>query len=294
MKTVKASMELQIHLVKAFTQDKTQGNPAGVILDANGLTDEQMMGVSAELGFSESAFVQHSNKADFKIRFFTPTQEVDLCGHATIATFYTLFKTGRIALEGVEHLTKTQESKAGILPVTIHEDGLIVMTQPQPVYGEIVKDMSEIAALLGLVTTDIDDRYPTQTVSTGSPKLLIPLKSRKALLAIRPNFAGIAVYCQRHGIKGFYPFTSETIDESADFHTRQFNPLAGIDEDPITGVAAGALGAYAAQYALLPKTKIVIEQGYSMNKPGKIYVEISGTVTVGGYATLFGQKTVVL
>lgn len=280
------------YLVKAFTQNKNEGNPAGVVLDADNLSDGQMIKISADLGFSESAFVQNSSNAEFRIRFFTATQEVDLCGHATIAAFHTLLETHNIPLAEAKSITLTQETKAGILPVMIYADGLIVMSQTQPVFGESATTSTEIAQLLGITEADFVSGMPIQSVSTGSPKLMIPVRSRKLLFAIQPDLEGIVRYCQSHNMKGFYPFTTDTIAKDADFHARQFNPLAGIDEDPITGIAAGALGAYACKYKLLQKPRCIIEQGTIMHKPGRMYVEINDEVTVGGYAVTFGTKEV--
>ncbi|HYD35747.1 MAG TPA: PhzF family phenazine biosynthesis isomerase [Vitreimonas sp.] len=285
-------MSLTVKLVKAFTRNQAEGNPAGVVLDANSLTDEQMLEISAQLGFSESAFVQKSDQADFKVRFFTPTQEVDLCGHATIATFHALVEANVIDVDGKDSVTIIQESKAGLLSVTVYKDGLIVMTQPQPEFFQIIDDNDKVASLLALKSEDLDLAYPTQAVSTGSPKLMIPIKSREQLFAIQPQLKEIAEYCKQHGVKGFYPFTTDPIDHDSDFHARQFNPLAGINEDPITGVAGGALGAYAVHHHLSNKNTFVIEQGYIMNKPGKIYVEIDNEVRVGGYAVTFGTSNI--
>lgn len=256
-------MKIKAILVKAFTKDKSQGNPAGVVLDADNLSDEQMLKISAELEFSESVFVQKSGRADFKLRFFSATQEVNLCGHATIAAIYALWKMGKIKGDSA-----TIETKAGVLSVEVQKDGLIVMTQAASQFGEITNNRKEISRLLNISENEILD-YPIQIVSTGTPKLMIPVNSLETLFEIKPDLEGIRKYCQNNAVKGFYPFTFETIEKDSDFHARQFNPLAGIDEDPITGVAAGALGAYVVKYKLLNKNKFIIEQGYCMNRGGK-------------------------
>ncbi|MFA6193631.1 MAG: PhzF family phenazine biosynthesis isomerase [Parcubacteria group bacterium] len=275
-------------LVKAFTKDKAQGNPAGVIFDADKLLDNQMIEISKELGFSESAFIIKSDKAKFGIRYFSPTQEVDLCGHATVAAIYALFKERKIYL-GSEKSKIIIETKAGIFPIEINKDGLIVMTQAEPQFWEDIHSKNEIANLLGISIEEIMD-YPIQTVSTGTPKLMVGVNSLETLFKIKPDLEGIKAYCKEHLVKGFYPFTSETQEKDSDFHARQFNPLAGIDEDPITGVAAGALGAYIMKHKILDKKSFVIEQGYCMNKSGKMYVSIDDKVEVGGYAVIFGEK----
>lgn len=276
----------KVFLVKAFSRDKDTGNPAGIVLDADGLSSEQMLRVAAELGFSESAFVSASDKADFRVCFFSPKKEVDFCGHATIATFHTLIEQGRILAPGIAKRTVTQETKAGVLKVECFADGKVVMSQNAPEFGYIEEDRARIAGLLHIQPENILD-HPIQTVSTGTPKLMIPIDSLKTLQAITPNLEGIAAYTES---RGFYPFTTETLDPNADLQARQFNPAAGINEDPLTGVAAGALGCYAKKYALAAKDQIVIEQGYGMNMGGQMFVDVSDGVKVGGYGVTFGEK----
>jgi len=278
-------------LVKAFTKEKSLGNPAGVVFDADKLLDGKMIDISKELGFSESAFIVKSKDANFGIRYFSPTQEVDLCGHATIAAVYALFKDKKIYLGKEKSKTITVETKVGILPVEVHKDGLIVMTQTDPQFWGDIHNKNEIARLLDIPVHEISDS-PIQTVSTGTPKLMVEVDSLKTLFKIKPDLEGIKVYCKEHLLKGLYPFTSEVQEEGSDFHARQFNPLAGIDEDPITGVAAGALGAYVVKHKISNKNNFVIEQGYCMGKGGKMYVAVDDKVKVGGYAEIFGEKEI--
>jgi PhzF family phenazine biosynthesis protein len=282
-------MKVTAYLVKAFTKDTHQGNPAGVILHADTLSDEQMITIASTLGFSESAFVQKSQKADYRVRFFTPKQEVSLCGHATIATFHILSQSIHFSSEKPVKLT--QETKAGILPVFCHSDGKIMMTQGKPEFFDPEENREQIAKLLAL-NPDSFLSYPIQCVSTGTPKLLIPIKSLKELFSIKPDLEGIAQYCREGVVRGFYPFTMEVRDPEATFHARQFNPLAGVDEDPITGVAAGALGWYVKKYHLIKKSSFIVEQGYIMGKEGNIFVDITTNLQVGGYAISFGKKEI--
>lgn len=283
-------MKYSIKLVKAFTKDKDQGNPAGVILNADDLSSIEMLKIAQDLGFSESAFVQKTKIADFKIRFFSPKEEVALCGHATIATFHALIDWGVINNDSGNKVVKTFESQSGVLPVTIYSDGFIMMNQKEPIEYEVESSYDKIADLLGIDFREILQDSPIQAISTGSPKLMVPVKSRDVLFRVTPDLDGIKEYCKENRIKGFYPFTQDTINESSHFHARQFNPLAGIDEDPITGTAAGALGVYAKKYGLTSSNKIIIEQGYIMNKAGEIFVEVNDQdVNVGGYAVTFNE-----
>ena len=280
------SMQIDVKLIKAFTQNKEHGNPAGVVLNADELTDQQMQEIAENYNFSECVFILKSDKADFKTRFFTPIKEVDFCGHATIAAFHCLSKD--FLKISASPIVLIQETNKGILQITCYSDGLIVMQQQDPTIIDYLIDKSEIANLLGISSTDIIG--DTQIISTGTPKLIIPIKSLEALFKITPNFTGISEYSLKSGSRGFYPFTTETLDAGSDFHARQFNPLAGINEDPITGIAAGALGSYIVTHHLSDKKTFVVEQGSIMNKFGKMFVNVTDKILVGGYAIEFGSE----
>ncbi len=281
--------KVTVTFVKSFTTDKAAGNPAGVVLDASQLTDEQMQHIAKELGFAETAFVLPSDKADFRLRFFAPNHEVDLCGHGTIATFHALREHGQIGLAGQEQKQLTQETRAGLLAVTCHQDGRIVMAQTEPVFGDVEEDRARIAGLLGIDQNSIAD-LPMQVVSTGTPKLLIPLRSLEAVRAVKPDLEGIKTFCRSKAVRGFYPFTKESPIPGTDFFARQFNPLADENEDPVTGVAAGALACYTKKYGLYDKQTIVVAQGYDLGKGGNMFVDVSDGVRVGGRAIIYGQQ----
>ncbi len=288
-------MKIEALLLKAFTTDPRYGNAAGVILDANNLSDRQMLEIAQTLGFSESAFIQKSDKADFRVRFFASKQEVDFCGHATVATFCLLVEQGVITFGNEESVEVTQETKAGIFPVVCYKSGRIMMTQSNPTFGEAIQDKLQIAKLLGINEDDIDIDLPIQSVSTASPKLIVPVKSLDALKRVNPDLPGILNFCQAHEPSGFYVFTHETVDTDADFATRFFNPTVGIDEDPATGVAAGALACYADRYIFNSTQKqCVIEQGLTMHMPSTLYVDITNKVQVGGYGVSYGVREIEL
>ena len=283
-------MNITATLVKSFTQDTSAGNPAGIVLEAGKLTDDQMQHIAKELGFAETMFVLPSDKADHRLRFFAPNHEVDLCGHGTIATFHTLLEQGQIALAGQEQKELTQETRAGLLAVTCHKDGRIVMAQTEPTFGQVEQNKARIAKLLGISKEDIADDLPLQIVSAGTPKLLIPLRNLKVLRAVSPDLEGIKAYCREITAKGFYPFTTESPVPHTDFFARQFNPLADENEDPGTGVAAGALGCYARKYKLYDRQTFIVAQGYDLGMGGNMFVDVSSGVKVGGYAVTYGEK----
>lgn len=282
-------MKIEAELIKAFTSDAAAGNPAGVVHDADLLSAEQMLGVAHTLGFSESAFIQKSDVADYRVRFFSTKQEVDFCGHATVAAFYSLVEHGYIKLEGKDTVEVIQETKAGLFPVACHKNGKIMMTQANPTFGEAEVNRKEIARLLAIHESDLADDLPIQTVSTASPKLIVPVKSLDVLKRIKPDLQGIIRYCREHEPQGFYVFTIAAPIGKADFAARFFNPAVGIDEDSGTGVAAGALACYADRHIFNhTKKQYMIEQGLGMDMPSTLYVDITGSVLVGGYGVSFG------
>lgn len=284
-------MTLQVFHCKSFTKDPQLGNGSGIVLDADTLSDEQMLQVAQKLGYSESAFVQKSDKAEYKIKFFTKKDEMKLCAHATLAAFNALVRTGKLTFDNKDELTINQETSLGVLPVTGYKDGLIVMTQKDPVFFPTELNRQQLADLLTLDESEIVEQS-YEIASTGTPKLIIPVTTLDALNRVKPNLEGIKEYSQKSEARGVYAYTTETIDEGSDFHARQFNPLAGINEDPITGVAAGALGAYIKKNKLSDKTKFVIEQGYIMHKGGKIIVDVTDEIKVGGYSLTVKEETI--
>lgn len=291
-------MQTSVHLVKSFTQNLEQGNPTGIVLGADNLTDAQMQHIAAELNFAESVFVQSPTVkgADYRLRFFAPNHEVDLCGHGTIAAFYTLIEQGKVKIdEKLGKITHVQETRAGVLQVTCYQDGRIVMKQKDPEFSAIEHNRERVAQMLGVAATDFVDNLPIQIVSTGTPKLLVPIKSLQALRAVRYDRSAIEVikdYCRTTVARGVYVFTTESPIPETDFYARQFNPLADENEDPITGVAAGALGGYVDKYGLLDKRQFTVAQGHDLGMGGNMIVDVTDGVRVGGYAVSYGERTI--
>lgn len=280
-------MNITIFTLNAFAKIASGGNPAGVVLQADNLSREQMLAIAKQVGFSETAFVQKSDKADFKIQFFTPNAEVDLCGHATIATFY-LLANKQIAQPG----KYTQETKAGILGIEILPDGTVFMEQNLPQYFEI-SDNSPILESMNLPASYRINNLPVQIVSTGLKDIIIPINSLNELEQIKPNFASIKDICKKLGVVGYHLFTLET-KFGATAHCRNFAPLYEIDEEAATGTSNGALSCYLFKQGIINKEQVnnlVFEQGYTMNRPSEIKAKLEVNnnditrVYVGGTAS---------
>ena len=288
-------MKINVKKVNAFTESLEGGNPAGVVLDLPDLTDEQMKHVSRVLSVSETAFVFPSRKADYKIRFFSPDVEVNLCGHATIATFFTM------ALEGIFsqniNTVITQETKAGVLPVDIYFSDetvdRVMMTQTTPRYKDICLDISILADSLNISVDEIDDSLPKQIVSTGLFTLPLCVKSFDILKAINPDFKKIKKLCSRFGVGSFHLFTFDTVESDSIYHARNFAPVYGVNEDPVTGTANGAVCSYLIKNKIVKDRNLICEQGDIMGRPGRVFVEIDRDgVKVGGKAKIVEEREI--
>ncbi|MBP2642706.1 MAG: phenazine biosynthesis protein PhzF family [Firmicutes bacterium] len=264
-------MKVTVYKLNTFAKSNNGGNAAGVVLNADTLTENRMKKTASILGFSETAFVMKSDCANYKVRFFTPKEEVALCGHATIGTFFALASQGYIKPGNY-----SQETKAGILDVEVKEDLSIMMNQPIPKFYEII-DKKEIAASLNITTAEMPEDLPVQIVSTGLKDILIPIKTMDRLNSIEPNFKKIEEISKKYNVVGYHVFTLESLNHS-NAHCRNFAPLYDIPEESATGTSNGSLGCYLFKYGKIDSKQteyIVFEQGYSMKKPSEIRVSLS-------------------
>ncbi len=258
----------------AFTSTPFAGNPCAVLPEAAGLSDEQMQQIARETNAPETAFIFPSDRADFRVRYFTPRHEVPFAGHPTIATAFFLAMEKRILL--VEPVTTIHlEFNVGVLPVEIQiEDEqpiMATMTQQLPTFGKQVSTV-ETAACFGLQPEDLLDS-PVQVVSTGSPFLFVPAASLQVLERLDMNRSRLASLLEEAGVQAAFVFSLEGYNPSVDTHARLMDPQ-NAGEDPYTGSAAGAMGAYIVHYGLKSKTILQAEQGNLIGRPGLGVVEI--------------------
>lgn len=264
-------MKIKVYTLNSFAKTKEGGNPAGVVMNADSLSEEQMRKIAAVLGFSETAFVLQSNVADFRVRFFTPMEEVDLCGHATIATFYAMS-----SLNLLKQGNYTQETRAGILGIEIHNDNFVMMEQAIPLFGEVI-EKEEVADSLHIGTDQIAADLPIQIVSTGLKDIIVPVTSMEILDAIKPDMKKVKEISQKYNVVGYHAFSMQSL-HGANAYCRNFAPLYGIPEEAGTGTSSGALGCYLYHYGKINEeqaSKILFEQGYSMQRPSEIRVSLA-------------------
>jgi trans-2,3-dihydro-3-hydroxyanthranilate isomerase len=300
-------MQVAFEQVDVFTDRPFAGNPLCVVPDGRGLTPAQMQAIAREMNLSETTFVLPPTDphATYWMRIFTPAKEIPFAGHPSIGTAYVLACAGRFPLTAP--VTRiAQQVGVGTLPLEIDvadgRPGRVVMTQGQPVFGGVIRDVAPIAAALGLEDAALArSPLPPQVVSTGLEHLLVPLPDLKAVGRLRPDFARLDTLLKENGALGCFVFSLETASPDVFAHARMFAPGAGVPEDPATGSAAGPLGAYLAAHGALPPDRATfwIEQGLEMGRPSRLWVEVTRdsaglpiTLRVGGTTVPVIQGTI--
>jgi len=247
---------MEVYKIDVFTTTPLKGNPAAVVLGM--LNEKTMLALASELNLSETVFVEKEGNA-FRLRYFTPTSEIPLCGHATIATFHVL------RLKGIVEGSCTAITKAGTIEVQVEDKIWIKMP----------------AKLVSKTTMDFPSSSSTLTVVDVGLKVgIVEVSNFKELMRLKPT-PKLADYCKSAGLDGVYAFT---FDSKYDAATRFFAPALGVEEDPVTGTAGVAL-AYYLHTQRLVKESYVFEQGHAMRREGLIYARVEGEhVWVGGDA----------
>jgi trans-2,3-dihydro-3-hydroxyanthranilate isomerase len=292
-----------------FTNTAFSGNPLAVFPEAENLTDEEMQKIANEMNLSETVFVFPSETALRRLRIFTPKQELPLAGHPVVGTWNLLARRGLTAQPENDWVRIEHELNIGVLPVEIEfrsgEPFQVVMTQGKFEAFEKIEDETEIenlASSLGLKSEDLNfsSNLPIQTVSTGIKSLAVPVKSLKVLEKIKVNSSGLSDVYLRHGAIGCYVFSFETMESDSRIHARFFAPDDNIAEDAATGSAAGALSGYLIHHAAIDVGKLTIEQGDFMDRPSRIYAEVTGEkgnvekVKIGGSSVVVAKGEIYL
>jgi trans-2,3-dihydro-3-hydroxyanthranilate isomerase len=284
--------------VDVFTDVPLEGNPLAVFPRATGLFKEEMEGITREMNLSETTFVFPATNpaAHYRNRIFTPGGEIPFAGHPSLGTAYVAASEGLVPKpEGVSVIY--QELEIGVLPLELHVEGgqvqKVVMTQGEPSLGKRVTAMEGLAKALGVRARDVGaEKLKPQVASTGIPSFQVPMRSLDVVRGLDPDMKSLSRILAKFGAHTVcYAFALETVARDAQVHARSFSPLDGIPEDPATGSAAGACGAYLAANGSLPGPDFVIEQGFEMRHPSRIevHVEAEGrvpkTIKVGGRVT---------
>ena len=292
---------LHYHRVDVFTDRAFGGNPLAVFTNGRGVASETMQAIAKEFNLSESTFVLPPDdpRHDWRVRIFTPGNELPMAGHPTVGTSFVLAREHMIRCDGRE-TNITLEEGVGPIPVRVEFEGgepsFAEMSQPLPKFGPESKDRRAVAEMLSLGADDIEDDLPVEVVSCGVPFLYVPLRTLDAARRARPRADLIEGASAREGLPPeVFVFTREVENEGSTVHSRMFAPGLGITEDPATGAASGPLGCYLVRHGLAPAGEIVSEQGIEMGRPSYIRITIESqgeeitAVRVGGQCHFMGE-----
>jgi len=280
-------MRKEYFVVDAFANEPFTGNPAGVILDAQGLDDAQTQAIAAEFNFSETAFIlpptEPEAAADGQIdgppalrvrfRWFTPAAEVKMCGHATLAGVHALVESGRLQLpDGADSISVRIETRSGLL--TAYVEPLPIKRHKRMIWLDMIDPTltprplapSDLAAAIGLAPDAVVESLPI--TQTQDQDLLVFVRDFQILNEAKPDFSNLAALLTRHRLRGLCLATVRTLTPSVNVHSRFFAPTVGVDEDPVTGSVHGPLAAYLVKHGLVPLHNGLAGLTCTQAKPG--------------------------
>jgi PhzF family phenazine biosynthesis protein len=297
--------KIQVHQVDAFTREPFTGNPTGVVLNADALSETQMLAIARELNNAETAFILAPDADDHTVRarFFTPRSEAGFVGHATIAAQYVLSRRQDAPR------WQRQKSKAGIVDIEVRgsdPERRIAIRRNPPQLGRELNDRERLAVLdaLALASESLDTRIPPRIVGATGTRLLLAVRGPEPLKHLKPDLARLTTLSAQIGAAGYFVFALTPHAQDHLTESRMFCPALGISEDPVSGNAHGLLGAYLAQLGMLPRSgeraSFSGVQGHSLHRPGRVEVElefaggeVSG-VWISGQAVSIFETEIVL
>lgn len=264
--------------VDAFTRQRFTGNPAGVVLGADALSDEEMLAIARELNNADTAFVSAPDGADhdLRVRFFTPRTEAAFVAHATVAAHYVMSRR-----PGPRRLR--QKQKAGIVEVEVRGEGdarrIAIHQSPPPIGRELLtRERLAVLDALALSSGDLDGRCPLLVCGSASTRLMVGVRGAEQLRQLKPDAARLTTLSAQLGAAGYFVFTLAPQVPDVLTEARMFCPAIGIPEDPVSGNAYGMLGAYLAARGLIERSADRAQfsgaQGHYLNRPGRVDVEL--------------------
>ena len=293
--------KLTFYIVDVFTEQKYAGNQLAVVRDAAGLSDDEMQNITKEMNYSETTFILSDDQRNggYDVRIFTPAEEVPFAGHPTLGTAYIIQQ--EIVKEPIE--TIILNLKVGQIPVTFNytgkEKNVLRMKQIEPTFGQIIEP-EQISEVLGINTSDIDERFPIQEVSTGMFFIIVPLKTLDAVKRAKVAKEKYFKLIENRQAKAIIVFCPETYFQENDLNVRVFVDYYGIPEDPATGSGNGCLAGYLVKHRYFGKNQIDIraEQGYEIARPSLIYLRAKDTeeridISVGGKVVMVAKGDLV-
>src|SRR5438552_569597 len=268
----------RVRRVKVFTDPPLDGNTLAVVLEADGLSDQQMQAIARETDLSETTFVLPPEKREHaaKVRIFTPHVELPFAGHPTVGTGWVLLDEGLVPSDAGAF---TLEEGVGPIAVRVDRSGgevVLWMSHPAVKFAEVIEERDDLAAALGLTVADLRPEVPIQIVSTGGPFIYVALKDAAAVDRAVSSGEALTSVLDSHGLPPVFLFAAVAPDR---LYSRMFGPHSAtrIGEDPATGSASGPLGAFAVRYDLVPRAALVSmlsEQGTKMGRQSFVHIQL--------------------
>ncbi len=294
----------QYYIADAFTSRRFGGNPAGVVLDADELTEELMQAIAAEIHLSETAYLLRPDTpgADIRVRWFTPQVEVRMCGHATLAAAHVLRQAGHWPDPARPLRIQTLSGILQVEPDRLGQRQVLWLHMPVPRLVRKAIDPMRLAELCGIAFADLVPDLPIQ--QTQDRDLVVPVRDFQVLQAVAPRFGELGPFCKANGVRGVCLTTRRAVSAAVTLQSRFLAPAVGVDEDPVTGSVHGPLAAYAILQNIVTLTdgEAVMEclQTPASGRVGQVLIRAArqpdGTlaVKVGGecLTTMQGQLTV--
>ena len=290
----------EFYMVDVFTDNRFGGNQLAVFTQGHHFREEELQAIAREINFSETTFIfpEESQGDHYRVRIFTPAEEVPFAGHPTLGTAYVI----------QTYLTQDKRDQivldlnVGPIPVTIEYDGdsvgKMTMKQNPPVFGETLS-AEDLAGVLNISPADVDLRFPIQEVSTGLPFIIVPLKTMEAVSRARLNKEAYEALISALQAKAILFFAPETVHAENQLHARVFTEYFGVPEDPATGSANGCLAGYLLRYEYFGSRElnIRVEQGFEIGRNAILFLSGSKTddqisVYVGGRTAPFARGEV--
>lgn len=262
-------MKISVPIVNAFIDGESGGNPAGIVLDAERFTHAQKQTIAARVGLSETAFASPSDLAAIKLEFFTPTQQIAHCGHATVATFSYLRQQN--LLSGNRSSKETIDGRRDILM----EEDTAFMEQKSPRYQPLsASDLHSTLQAIGITSADLMEGAEPKVVNTGNSFILVGIRDSETIKNLRVDLDLIEELSDSLDLIGFYVFSLEGVGPGRDAGARMFAPRYGISEEAATGMAAGPLACYLYDELGIRKSDFFIEQGHWMPVPSPSVITV--------------------
>lgn len=285
---------IPIKQVDAFTNEPFTGNQAAVVVDADNLSDKQMLKIANEMNLSETAYVLKSDKADLRIRWFAPESEILFCGHATVATMHVLAEENLFGMSSFGEYDFKVETMVGILDIKVSrtENGIkVFLDSPRINLKEVSVDMNELVSLFSISKSELNSELPVMKDGTMD-YLLVPFKDLKSLSLAKYNDSVLQAFSDKHKIVGYSLFTAETHDKESHYSSRFFIPGCGVGEDPVTGSANGPLAVYLVKNKVyeLDEANVDENAGLKAKLIGEAVTVLDGKVYLEGLNKEISEK----